>query len=109
MPVEGFSDGAPLLSLLDEMLSHYEGEGDEAIYVHCSDGGGRTGLIGACMLALLQGSRPYQPAKVLTLAEEALACRRVGATRTSSQLSKETIMTECQRRFVHAFCSALAQ
>ena len=43
---------AELLSLLDQLLSHYE-QGGQAVYVHCWGGRGRAGLVGACLLALL--------------------------------------------------------
>ena len=91
-----------LLTLLDELLAHYE-SGGRAAYIHCWGGRGRAGLVGACMLSLL---RPDLDANAVLDAVQTGYDSRRGAETMPSTL-KRSPQTEPQRKFVRSFVSSV--
>lgn len=91
-----------LLELLDEILAHYE-SGGNAIYIHCWGGRGRAGLVGACILSLLD---PSLDADAVLRAVQAGYDTRTGAGNMPAALKKSP-QTEQQRRFVKSFVSSV--
>ena len=91
-----------LLSLLDEIVQHYE-SGGQAAYVHCWGGRGRAGLVGACLLSLL---RPELTAEAVLDEVQAGYDSRTGADAMPSAL-KRSPQTLPQRKFVSSFVSAV--
>ena len=91
-----------LLSILDEMIAHYE-TGGQAIYVHCWGGRGRAGLVGACLLSLL---RPELDSEAVLSLVQAAYDSRAGASAMPGQL-KRSPQTEAQRRYVTSFVSSV--
>lgn len=91
-----------LLVLLDQLLAHYE-QGGQAVYVHCWGGRGRAGVVGACLLSLLQ---PGLDAPAVLEAVQSAYDSRSGAGAMPSPL-KRSPQTERQRSFVRSFVSAV--
>ena len=91
-----------LLALLDQLLAHYE-QGGQAVYVHCWGGRGRAGVVGACLLSLLQ---PGFDAPAVLEAVQSAYDSRSGAGAMPSPL-KRSPQTEGQRSFVRSFVSAV--
>ena len=71
-----------LLALLDQLLAHYE-QGGQAVYVHCWGGRGRAGVVGACLLSLLQ---PGLDAPAVLEAVQSAYDSRSGAGATPTHL-----------------------
>lgn len=102
VPTDGLGAGSSLLTLLDEMLTHYEG-GGRAIYVHCWGGRGRTGLVGACLYSLM---RPDLNGDAVLSLVQAAYDSRSGADTMPSEL-KRSPQTPAQRQFVQSFVRAV--
>ena len=101
IPRDGLGKGASLLILLDAMITHYA-DGGGGIYVHCWGGRGRAGLVGACLLALLQ---PQLDAEAVLERVQTGYDTRAGAGQMRGPLKRSPQM-ESQRQFVRSFVRA---
>ena len=97
-PADGLGAGSSILSLLGQLLSHYESGGRGAVYVHCVEAdAGRAALVGACTLSLFHPTLSH--AAIWQRVEDAYAARPMPAAPPS--------LTEVQRRFLQSFVSAV--